>query len=143
MSFECPGGPRELRRLAVKWVREAWRTGKWGPWEHTDLPRGLPATGWCAQVRRASKNKLYAVLDRPVSTELGIVHHLAIRTASNLEPPWRDKQRIKDELFGAEYVAIEVMPPRAELIDEADMYHIWVLPLGFTLPFTLSNGGHR
>jgi len=52
-------------------------------------------------------------------------------------PPWRDKQRVKDELFGPGYTAIEVMPPREELIDEADMYHIWVLPAGFLLPFTI------
>jgi hypothetical protein len=137
------GAPREMRRLAVKLEREALRTGNWGPWEHTPLPNGFPSTGWSAQVRLTSKNRLYAVLDRPVETEWGTIHHLAIRTASNLEPPWRDKQRIKNELYGPEFTAVEVMPPRDELIDEADMYHIWVLPPAFSLPFTLCNGGAR
>lgn len=138
MTMHHLGAPRDQRRLAVKWEREALRTGNWGPWEHFDMPDGLPrGGGWCREVRRVSRNRLYAVLDRPVPTDWGIVHHLAIRTASSLEPPWRDKQRIKDEMFGEAFTAVEVMPPRGELIDEADMYHIWVLPNGFLLPFTI------
>ncbi len=133
------GGTREQRRLAVKWERDAFRTGRWQPWERLAPPAPMsPANGWCAEVTEIARNWLYVVLIRPVPTAWGTVHHLAIRTASHLEPPWRDKQRIKNELFGEESTAVEVMPPSAELIDEADMYHVWVLPPGFALPFTLS-----
>lgn len=126
--------------MALKWEREAFSSGKWKPWEKFDLQSALPGGhGWCRDVRWVARNWLYAVLVRPVETDWGLVYHLAIRTASNLEPPWRDKQRIKDELFSPEHTAVEVMPPRSELIDEADMYHVWVLPPSFQMPFTIFN----
>lgn len=131
-------GNRDQRRLALKWEREAFRSGRWKPWETLPPTAQMMASrGWCGEITRIERNWLYVVLVRPIATEWGVVHHLAIRTASNLEPPWRDKQRIKDELFGTEATAVEVMPPRGELVDEADMYHMWILPAGFELPFTL------
>jgi len=138
MLMQHPCRSREERRAAVKLERQAIKSGDWGVWVETGLPHGIPgASGWCADVRSVAKNNLYVVLMRPVETEWGRVWHLAIRTASNLEPPWRDKQRIKNALYGWERVAVEVMPPGSELIDEADMYHMWVMPEGFMLPFTI------
>lgn len=133
-------GTRVQRRHAVRLEQRAIKSGLWDEWERTALPCGIPGAildGWCAEMREVFKNNLYVVLVRPVSTEWGEVQHLAIRTASSLEPPWRDMQRIKDELFGPGRTAIEVQPPATELVDAADMYHLWVLPVGFRLPFTL------
>ena len=131
-----PDAPRWLKATSAFAV--AWKTGQWGAWRFSNLPFGLRGgNGWCKEIRSAHANELYAVLVRPVRTEWGLVQHCAIRTASNLEPPWRDKQRIKNELFGPEYTAVEVMPPDAELIDQADMYHMWVLPPEMALPFTI------
>ncbi|MEN9924062.1 MAG: hypothetical protein RL268_188 [Pseudomonadota bacterium] len=131
-------GTRQQRNHAKALERRAWKTGNWGEWRMIPLPHGIPGHGWRREIRLAHANDLYAVMERPVETRWGTVRHLAIRTASNLEPPWRDKQRIKDELFGQDAVAVEVMPPAGELIDEADMYHMWVLPEGFEMPFTLA-----
>ena len=51
-------------------------------------------------------------------------------------------ERIKDEIAGPDATAVEVYPPQAEIVDDADMYHLWVLPA--PLPFSLfprtSNG---
>jgi len=44
-------------------------------------------------------------------------------------------QRIKDELAGHDRTGVEVYPPHDEIVDQADMYHLWVLPE--PLPFTL------
>ncbi len=44
-------------------------------------------------------------------------------------------QRIKDEIAGPDATAIEVYPPHAEIVDQADMFHIWVVP--GPLPFSL------
>ena len=49
--------------------------------------------------------------------------------------PWAIKQQIKDELFGSRRVAIEVYPSQKNLIDACDVYHLWVLPKDFVLPF--------
>jgi hypothetical protein len=53
---------------------------------------------------------------------------------------WPDLQRIKDTLpvGGPERIAIEVYPRDSELVDDANMYHLWLLPEGFDLPFGLS-----
>ena len=134
------GAPRNMRRLAVKLEQKAWRSGTWGKWERAETPNGGPGSGWVRDIRWIFKNDLYVVLCRPLKTEIGAVVHCAIRTASHLEPPWRDKQRIKSELFGPERSAVEVMPPEDETVDEVEMYHIWILPEGYRLPFTLWRG---
>jgi len=132
-------GSRTERRLAVARERKAMLTGKWKPFERIELPQGAPGFGWLRAVRYVFRNDLYAVLCRPVTTMNGEVVHCAIRTASNLEPPWRDKQRIKNECFGGDRVAVEVMPTVANLVDAADMYHMWVLPPGFSFDFGLGD----
>jgi hypothetical protein len=126
------------RRLAGRALERKGLKGDWGLWRITNLPDGIPGGhGWCKQVREARANNLYAVLIRRFVDENGNqVTHLAIRTASQLEPPWRDLQRIKNEICGEEATAVQVMPPASELIDEADMYHMWVL--SDRLPFTLA-----
>lgn len=134
-------GTRQQRLHAKALERKAIKTGVWGEWRHHDIPNGF-GNDWCREIRRSAANDLYSVLVRPMQTEWGLVHHLAIRTISNLEPPWRDKQRIKDELFGPQTTAIEVMPPSGEVIDQADMYHIWVLPGEMALPFSLFDARH-
>ncbi|MGV4796178.1 DUF7694 domain-containing protein [Rhizobium sp. F40D2] len=128
---------RQQRRAARSFERKGLK-GDWGLWRITDLPDGIPGgNGWCKQVRTAYANNLYVVLFRPFRDERGDeVIHLAIRTASQLEPPWRDMQRIKNEICGEEATAVQVMPPACELVDEADMYHMWVV--SGRLPFTLA-----
>lgn len=126
---------RERRAARAMEVRGL--NGNWGEWRIDHLPHGIPGgSGWCRDIRFAWANNLYAVLVRPFIADNGEkVSHVAIRTASSLEPPWRDMQRIKNELFGKESVAVSVMPPESQLVDDADMYHMWVLsrPLPFSL----------
>lgn len=124
-------------RRAARALEQRGLNGNWGEWRKTSLPTGIPnSSGWCRDIRAAWANNLYAVLIRPFADEAGNeVIHLAIRTASQLEPPWRDMQRIKNEICGEESTAVSVMPPASELVDEADMYHVWVL--SHRLPFTL------
>lgn len=127
---------RAQRRAAEAEERRALG-GSWRPWEHYVFPKGRVGHGWCAEIGEAFSNGLYAVLVRYLDADRTGRVHLAIRTPSNREPPWRDLQRIKDELFGPERVAVQVCPPRSRLIDEADMYHLWVLPEGHQLGFGL------
>ena len=128
---------RKDYRIAKAMERRGLK-GDWGAWRKTPLPTGLPGGhGWCCEIRSAWANNLYAILIRPFADDNGDeVIHLAIRTISQREPPWRDMQRIKNEICGEESTAISVMPPASELIDDADMYHMWVLPA--RLPFSLA-----
>ncbi len=95
--------------------------------------------GWLSEVTRVyvDNDKQYSVLIRHVKTDWGEVQHAAIRNADNTDILWREKQRIKDEIFGEERTAIEVFPAKNELVDGANMYHLWVLPDGLNLPFGL------
>jgi hypothetical protein len=47
---------------------------------------------------------------------------------------WRDLQRIKNELFGPEFEAIELYPAESRVVDTANQYHLWVLPEGQMVP---------
>jgi hypothetical protein len=38
---------------------------------------------------------------------------------------WRDLQRIKNELIGPEYDAVELFPAESRLVDTANQYHLW------------------
>lgn len=81
----------------------------------------------------------YSVMSRKIRTEWGTVEHVTIekmgRYGGGGDVPWAVKQQIKNELFGERVTAIEVFPTRKNLIDVCDVYHLWVLPEGFKLPF--------
>jgi hypothetical protein len=85
-------------------------------------------------------NNRYVVLASAVfTTEWGRCEHLWIRRTDDRNLfPWADLQRIKDELMGPERVALEVFPASSQLVDVADMRHLWVLPVGKALSFKLS-----
>lgn len=131
--------PTRQQRLSARAIeRRGMATGKWPAWELKTFPKGSVGPGhWTYEIDRAWTNGVYVCLVRRIDwTDEGRVH-LAIRTASNQEPPWRDLQRIKNELFGPERVAAQVCPPASRLIDQADMYHLFVLPVGAELGFGL------
>lgn len=127
-----PGVPRRMRQQQLATERRARSTGDWGPWETMTAPAGTGTDGWGAGVRWVHRNRACAVLERRVE---GSFIHLAISSYSGVRPTWREAQRIKDELLGEHMTAIEVYPPKAEIVDAADMYHLWGLyhPLGFGL----------
>lgn len=54
---------------------------------------------------------------------------------------WRHMQAIKNDVAGRERTAVEIYPAESELVDTSNEYHLWVLPLGFALPFGFSGGG--
>lgn len=126
---------RAQRRHATALERKAAATGVWGRWRHECFPAGtVGQSGWVAEIQEGWANELYAVFVRDAPN--GITH-LAIRTISSLEPPWRDLQRIKNELLGEDRYAVQIYPAQDRLIDEADMYHLWVMPKGHTPDFGL------
>ncbi len=47
---------------------------------------------------------------------------------------WRDIQRIKNELVGPEFEAVEIYPAESRLHDTANQYHLWVFADGYKLP---------
>lgn len=43
---------------------------------------------------------------------------------------WREMQRIKNEIFGEETVGIEFYPKESELVDNFNIYWMWIFPDG-------------
>ncbi|MFA4971545.1 MAG: hypothetical protein WC683_02950 [bacterium] len=124
-----------LQRRASRSVgRKLMRQG-WSEWER--VPRPDPAKyPSLRNVEAVFKNNVYVVQIVYHVTEWGTVERLMIRR--NDEAPvrsWQELQRVKNEIVGEDRVAIEVFPAQAELVDHANLYHLWVLPKGFTLPF--------
>jgi len=125
--------PTRRRLLAEEARRRA--NGDWGPWETIPLPNGAPlGDGWCREIRAVHRNRVFSVLQRPA----GDAVHLAVCSLSGIRPSWREMQRIKDELAGESATAVEVYPPQREIVDAADMFHIWVVE---PLPFSLFDAG--
>lgn len=127
-----PGIPRRERQRQLSIERRARCSGAWGPWRTIRLPQGTGSTGWGDQMQWIHRNDAFAGLERRV---IGSFIHLAISSCSGARPTWRESQRIKEELLGPTVTAIEVYPPKAEIVDAADMCHLWGLyhPLGFGL----------
>lgn len=111
-------------------------------WIGKPSPKSLRhGTGWFGELNKAWTDGEYAVMSRTLQTDWGEVEHACIRNIPNTDIPWREKQRIKNELFGAERIAVEVFPEESQLVDEANMYHIWIMPIGFKIPFSLREVG--
>ena len=123
---------RNERRHLLKNEERNRANGTWGEWETLYFPAGTVGRGWAMEFTKVHKNKVFSVLDR---TTNGNTRHLAVTSLSQIRPSWYEMQRIKDELAGKEATAVEVYPPHAEIVDGADMFHIWVLP--YRLPFGL------
>lgn len=78
-------------------------------------------------------NDVYHVVRRPIPrAELGddapdMVHLSIKRHDRAAVSDWRDKQRIKDELVGAECEGVELYPATWRVVDTANQFHLWVL----------------
>lgn len=91
--------------------------------------------------REGYLNNRYSVQISDEATDWGLVVHLWVRRHDGeMVRSWADMQRIKNELVGPERVAVEVFPPVSQLIDQANIAHLWVMPDGFSLPFSLKRG---
>ena len=111
--------PKKQRAALLERERKLRRTGEWGPWDTLTFQPGTIGQGaWIAEVG---------------------VRHLAVSSLTGTRPTWPEMQRIKNELAGADGTAIEVYPPQDQVVDGADMFHIWVLR--GKLPFGLHTAG--
>lgn len=124
--------PRRYQRKLLSDEDRARKSGDWGPWERVTFPRGSAGRTWAAEFTVAHRNRVFSVLDRDVE---GGYRHLAVASLSGVRPTWWEMQRIKDEIAGKDATAVEVYPPHDQIVDGADMFHIWVMayPLRFGL----------
>lgn len=100
---------------------------------------GLYQGTWSGELDRYwESNDGYNVSSRQIRTAIGVVEHVTIQRMginNKGDIPWAVKQEIKNELFGSQSVAIEVFPAKKHLVDVCDIYHLWVLPKNYKMPF--------
>lgn len=83
-------------------------------------------------------NEIHVVTVTSLTTSWGLMTHVAIRRKDQKAATWDEAQRVKNELVGTEARAIEVYPAAKDVVNQAPVRHLWVLPKGFELPFGLT-----
>lgn len=124
---------RNERRLLLRREEQSRKTGAWGEWETLTFLPGSAGKGWAADFTTAHRNRVFSVLDRTLPNG---VRHLAVSSLTQVRPSWWEMQRIKNEIAGNERTAVEVYPPQGDVVDGADMFHIWVLPMSLDFGLT-------
>lgn len=127
--------PKRLAEFLAdrKEVAESARaSGEWCPWDGIIMPERADPFPGDPQV--TIYNDAFLVSIRRLSNG---VRHLRIISPTLERPSWWEMQRIKNEVIGPSETAVEVYPPENETIDGLCMYHLWVLPMGARLPFSL------
>ncbi len=67
--------------------------------------------------------------------EWGWVRHLKVwRDDGKDGITWDELQAMKDEFLGADCRTVEIYPPAGELVNEANMRHLWEVPAHIRLP---------
>ncbi|MGB7439578.1 MAG: hypothetical protein WA919_00790 [Coleofasciculaceae cyanobacterium] len=119
----------------------SWQDWEWATEEEVDnapvKPKGL--------IKACKNNKYVVQFFSHFISEIGVVDRIIIkRNDGKAICPWRDKQRIKNEVCanGAKRFAVEVFPPADDLINDANCYHLWVFPAGYGLPYDLKKIGY-
>lgn len=88
-------------------------------------------------------NSRYTVFLRPLVAEgflpyeekTTIVHLSIRRLDKDVVRDWRELQRIKNELVGEEREAVELYTKESRKLDDANHFHLYVMPEGYTFPF--------
>lgn len=111
--------------------------GTEGPWENrhalikAEHPNPAAVGGWL--------NSTYSVQHFQHPTHPGIDHLCVMRHDGGTDIPWPHMQRIKCRLApeGVVRWGVEVFPPQLEVVDNCNLRHIWVMPLGWEPPVDL------
>lgn len=139
-----PGLARPNRASRRASLSEARRRASWD-WRDALHDRGVPERlrqyPALEGMRAAWVNDHYSVQVFDTTSHWGDVIHLVVRRVDGWvvtsRRHWADLQRIKNELVGEDRIAVEVYPKAEEVMDSANLYHLWVLPVDMVLPFGL------
>lgn len=125
---------RQMRRASQshhkREIKKAMISNEWTPFE--DRTQEVAPKFTANTFRGFFANNLYSVQVFDVEGKIvaGIRRH---DQSTNIS--WATKQRIKNEIFGTESGFVEVFPPESLLVDDANMYWLWMTD---TLSFDLN-----
>ncbi len=110
-----------------------------------EVPRAewpdIPATG-DHRIRSAYRNMNVVVLEYHMKIWWRFrrvkIRHLAIRTRDSVMiNKFYSLMDIKNQICGEDCPAVQVYPKESEIMDSANMTHLFVFPEGFKMPLTL------
>ena len=138
---------RKRRRSNLRQFKKQSKRAKnnWGEWQwylKSELPNSAKEFVQDKKLLKDLKsfwvNNYLSVQVSEFQTDIGYVRRLGIRrNDEGKNITWAEKQRVKNEICGKEAVAIEVFPAKEDLIDQANMCWLWVVPKNFAMPFFL------
>lgn len=140
-------GVWQVRRpWAVQWTDERMiphEQRPWRPFEQTvPYANGKPDPEVLKGDEKFYANGHYLVFVRemkPTDPDQPVAYHLSMRTVENdARHDWREMQRVKTEILGPEWEAVELYPSEDRVVDCANQYHLWCFP--FRLPFGFEHG---
>jgi len=112
----------------------------WTQFGEAEVDRSDPKIAFAFEGAKVYMNNRYQVVVRVSETPSGLMAHLSIKRRDKLPiHDWRDLQRIKNELVGAEVEAMELYPAESQLVDTANQYHLWCFPEA-AFPFGFHEG---
>lgn len=77
--------------------------------------------------------------DKTTPVDAPLMVHLSMRTVENdVRHDWREMQRVKNEILGPEWEGMELYPAESRVVDTANQFHLWCLPI--PLPFGWHTG---
>lgn len=122
---------RQQRRYAKKLSRTGYKRGQWGDWDVRDDNGFYQGK---QEFLAAWVNNVFSVqvFKEDRFKRVGVRRHDESTVVT-----WSDLQRIKNELFGADVLAVQVLPPESKLVDAANIYWFYVYPDDEILPFRL------
>lgn len=89
----------------------------------------VPWPTWATRVFR--NNRFTAIINDNAETTTGKASKVYISPhAAGRDVFWKDLQRIKNEIFGPEVVAVQYFPRESELVNEVNVYWLFVYPKG-------------
>lgn len=94
------------------------------------VPRDLWPTpsGRFVPINVLCNDRFIVMEGEPQDTEpFGTVIHLLVRPHNQRHPGWAALQEIKNAVCGSEAWGFEAFPRESELVDSANLYHIWVV----------------
>jgi hypothetical protein len=105
-------------------------SGSWEPFQKVDLSNTpIPPAPWMTRVYK--NNKYIVMINDYAETTVGYAIRAMIQALSG-EPVrnWMDLQRVKNEVFGVDVIAIEYYPKQSELVNNAHIYWLWIYEPG-------------
>lgn len=128
-------GNRDHRRAAQKAL--AIENAKWPAVLKEWPPEEWPTPS--ATMRRVFRSKTFLVqehaADAPAIVRLSINRTAITNDGEWVQGiTWEELQRIKREAGYGDFDAVEVFPPESDVVNVANMRHLWILPAG-TLAF--------